>query len=105
MCGPIRRHPPLHILSAVMLASRSGSVTIDAPLTPRSEEILTPAALAFVAGLHRAFDARRRALLARRVERRRALAAHPIGAPLDFPADTAHSRAADWRVAPAPADL
>ena len=88
-----------------MSAASPGSVTIDAPVTPRSQEILTPAAMAFVVGLHRAFDGRRRELLARRVERRRALAAHPVGAPLDFPAETAHVRAEGWRVAPAPADL
>jgi malate synthase len=92
-----------------MLASSPGSVpgsvTIDAPITPRSQEILTPAAVAFVVGLHRAFDARRRMVLAQRLDRRRALAAHPAGASLDFPQATAHVRAADWRVAPAPADL
>src|SRR5688500_3821896 len=88
-----------------MLASGPGSVTIDAPFASRAHEILTPAAMAFVVGLHRAFDARRRDVLARRIERRRALASHPVGAPLDYPGDTAHVRAGDWRVAPAPADL
>ena len=88
-----------------MLASSPGTVAVDAPRAARSEEILTPAALAFVVGLHRAFDGRRREVLAQRIARRHALAAHQVGAALDYPASTAHVRAADWRVAPAPADL
>jgi malate synthase len=88
-----------------MTVLQPGTVSIDAPAAAHAGEILTSAALAFVVGLHRAFDDRRREVLARRVERRRALAAHPVGAPLDFPVETAHVRAADWRVAPAPADL
>jgi malate synthase len=67
-----------------------------------SDEILTPEALAFVAGLHRRFDGRRQALLAARSERQREFDA---GALPDFPADTAQIRAADWTVAPIPADL
>jgi malate synthase len=105
MCGTKRRYPLFHTLPVVMLASRPGSVALDAPPTARADEILTPAALAFVVGLHSAFDARRREVLAKRLDRRRALATHPIGAPLDFPSETAHVRAAEWRVAPAPADL
>src|SRR6185295_8047391 len=66
---------------------------------------LTPDALAFVAALHGEFDGRRREVLGRRAERRRELAAHPAGAPLDFPADTAQVREAAWQVAPSPADL
>jgi malate synthase len=67
-----------------------------------TDEILTPEALAFVAGLHRRFDGRRQALLAARIERQREFDA---GALPDFPAETAQIRAADWTVAPIPADL
>ncbi|MCL4725009.1 MAG: malate synthase A, partial [Rhodocyclaceae bacterium] len=44
-------------------------VQINAPIHPRFDEILTPEALAFVAKLHRAFEPRRKELLAKRVER------------------------------------
>jgi malate synthase len=68
-----------------------------------TDDVLTPAALAFVASLHRAFDARRRALLDERETRRSALASHPKGTPLHFPSST--EAEADWQVAPAPPDL
>ena len=68
----------------------------------RSDEILNPEALAFVAGLHRRFDGRRQALLAARIERQKAFDA---GALPDFLPETAHIRAGDWQVAPIPADL
>ncbi|HEV2817242.1 MAG TPA: malate synthase A [Allosphingosinicella sp.] len=68
----------------------------------RAQDVLTPEALAFVAGLHRRFDGRRQALLAARVERQRAFDA---GALPDFLPETAAIRAGDWSVAPIPADL
>ncbi|MGH3494887.1 MAG: malate synthase A, partial [Sciscionella sp.] len=68
----------------------------------RGEEILTPAALEFVAGLHRAFAPRRRELLAARAERRQRAAR--TGA-LGFLEHTRDIRDAQWRVAAAPADL
>jgi hypothetical protein len=42
---------------------RVPGVVINALAAPRQDEILTPQAVAFLAGLHRAFDGRRRALL------------------------------------------
>src|ERR1051325_6673042 len=64
---------------------------VDAEPLPRQEEVLTEAALAFVAELHRRFTPRRDELLARRAERR---------------PETAAIRADDsWKVAPAPAAL
>jgi len=66
------------------------------------DDILSPEALAFVAGLHRRFDGRRQALLAARAERQRE---YDSGLLPDFPAETAQLRAADWTVAPIPADL
>jgi malate synthase len=70
--------------------------------TEASDAILSPDALAFVAGLQRRFDPRRRELLQQREERQRRF---DRGELPDFRPDTAHVRAADWRVAPAPADL
>jgi malate synthase len=75
-------------------------VDLTAPMHSRYDELLTPDALAFLAELHRAFDARRRELLARRTQRQAALAA---GETLDFLPETADVRSGDWRVAePAP---
>jgi malate synthase len=68
----------------------------------RSTDILTPDALAFVAGMHRRFDGRRQELLAARAERQRAFDG---GALPDFLPETAAIRAGDWTVAPIPADL
>ncbi len=68
----------------------------------RSEEILTPAALAFVAELHTRFADRRDELVARRAKRRAEAAANRR---LDFLPETREVRESDWRVAPAPDDL
>jgi malate synthase len=87
------------------MPSKQPKVAIAAPPVADADAILTPEALSLVAALHQEFDGRRRDVLARRSERRRTLAAHPIGAPLEFPAETAAIRAADWQVAPSPADL
>ena len=67
-----------------------------------SARVLTPAALAFVADLHRRFDARRHELLAVRAARQ---ARFDAGERPDFLAETAAIRAGDWRVAPIPAAL
>ncbi|KAF1007664.1 MAG: Malate synthase A [Luteibacter sp.] len=65
-------------------------------------DILTPGALAFVAGLHRRFDARRLALLAERTARQQR---YDAGELPDFRTDTAALREGDWTVAPIPAAL
>jgi malate synthase len=80
----------------------SPEIAVAGPDVPRQEEILTPEALAFVGRLEREFGAVRRELLQRRADRQGEIDA---GALLDFPAATAHVRAADWTVAPAPAPL
>ena len=69
---------------------------------PRAGEILTPAALNLLGEIHRRFDQRRRDLLAARLE---VQARYDAGDLPDFRTDTATIRAADWSVAPAPADL
>ncbi|MFJ8629620.1 malate synthase A [Streptomyces sp. NPDC093568] len=76
---------------------------VDAEPLPRQEEVLTEAALAFVAELHRRFTPRREELLARRAERRAEIARTSA---LDFLPETAAIRADDsWRVAPCPPAL
>jgi malate synthase len=76
---------------------------VDAEPLPRQDEVLTDAALAFVAELHRTFTPRRNELLARRGERRAEIARTST---LDFLPETAAIRADDsWKVAPAPAAL
>jgi malate synthase len=68
----------------------------------RSEEILTPAALEFVADLHARFAARRDELVAARAERRTEAARTGR---LDFLESTREVRESEWQVAQAPADL
>ncbi|MEW2416109.1 malate synthase A [Streptomyces sp. NPDC046866] len=80
----------------------SSLAIVDAEPLPRQDEVLTEAALAFVAELHRRFTPRRDELLARRAERRAEIARTSH---LDFLADTAQVREGEWQVAPAPAAL
>ena len=75
---------------------------LRAPVEGRDEEVLTADALAFVAELHRRFDAPRRELLAARVERQARLDAGELP---DFLPETREVREGDWRVAPVPHDL
>lgn len=64
--------------------------------------VLTPDALAFVAGLAQKFEGERRASLERRKQRDAQIAG---GAAFDFLAATAAVRSGDFRVASAPKDL
>jgi malate synthase len=75
---------------------------IDVKAADRSDEVLDGTALAFVAGLHRRFEARRHALLADRTRRQGRFDAgeRPV-----FPPETRSVREADWLVAPVPKDL
>ena len=66
---------------------------------PQQAGLLTPAALAFLAGLHRRFEPARQQQLAARRQRQ---AAFDAGVLPDFRADTAWIRSGDWRVAPLP---
>jgi malate synthase len=72
------------------------------PPTADCAAVLNPDALAFVARLHRAFDSRRRELLARRA---RVQADLDQGWLPDFLPETRAVRQGDWRVAPLPPDL
>ncbi len=75
----------------------STSLTINGPMRPRYDEILTPDALAFVEQLQHRFAGRRHGLLAERMQLRYDLG---NGRDLRFLPDTEHIRTdADWRVA------
>ena len=77
-------------------------VHVTGRMTPEYAEILTFDALSFLAKLHRSFETRRRELLERRAVRQKELDAGKLP---DFLPETRSVREADWRVAPAPADL
>ncbi|GGF80795.1 malate synthase [Azorhizobium oxalatiphilum] len=77
-------------------------VAITGPMNPRYEEILTSDALAFIAELHRTFNATRKELLARRTARQ---ARFDAGELPDFLPETKSVRDAEWSIAPLPADL
>ena len=73
-----------------------------APLDDLAFAVLTTDATAFLQRLARRFEPSRRELLARRVARQRDI---DLGRMPDFLPETAPVRAADWKVAPIPADL
>lgn len=77
-------------------------IEIRAPISPLVQEVLTDAALTFLAKLHRAFNARRLELLQRRTERQATLDAGQLPA---FLPETEHIRTGAWHVNPIPADL
>ena len=77
-------------------------VTINAPIPPECEEILSAEALALVAELHGRFEGRRRQLLEARVARQAAIDGGKLP---DFLPETAEIRKSDYTVAPIPADL
>ena len=80
---------------------KPGIQIVGSPV-PGIDEVLTPEALNFVAGLHREFNPTREALLARRAERQHQF---DSGVRPDFLPETATIRGGDWQVAPTPPDL
>ncbi|MET8854133.1 malate synthase A [Amycolatopsis sp. NPDC004625] len=80
----------------------SSEVQVLGDPVERGDEILTPEALAFLAGLHDAFAGRRDELLQARSKRREE--ARTTGK-LDFLPETKEIREGDWQVAGAPAAL
>jgi malate synthase len=84
------------------MTTSAKSATVTGAMGPRFAEILTPEALAFLAGLHRKFDARRKELLAARKARQ---ARFDAGELPDYLPETKAVREGDWKVAPIPADL
>jgi malate synthase len=77
-------------------------VEFAAPAVPGQDEILTPAAVTFVAELARRFGPRVEELLARREARQAELDA---GRRPDFLPETRSVRESDWKIAGIPADL
>ncbi len=89
-------------MSAVLKDPSIQSAVTLTQAAPGQDTLLTPAALAFLAGLHRRFEGARQARLDARKTRQ---AAFDAGAVPDFRPDTGHIRAGDWKVAPVPAAL
>ena len=77
-------------------------VNVHGELSEGFEAVLTEDALAFLAALHRRFNARRRELLARRDVRQ---VEFDAGVMPDFLSDTEEIRFGAWKVAPTPEDL
>jgi len=77
-------------------------IVIRGAITPPFAEILTPAALAFVAKLHRQFESRRQELLAKRAARQKEFDAGMLP---DFLPDTRAVRESEWVIAPQPKDM
>ena len=85
-----------------MTNQQPAGIEFKAPIPAKYAEILTPEAIAFIVGLQRKHNARRKELLAARVIRQAALDA---GQKPDFLPETLNIRNSDWTVAPLPADL
>jgi malate synthase len=80
------------------MSETTESIEIRGELGPEGADILTEEAVAFLAGLHRRFDATRRQLLLARAERQKRL---DTGELPDFLPETEHIRNdPTWRVAP-----
>ena len=79
--------------------ARPQDVIVTGRVTGEFAQILTPDALAFVARLHRAFEARRQELLVKRAARQKEFDA---GALPDFLAETKSVREKEWQVSPQP---
>jgi malate synthase len=88
--------------SATLISDLPAGMEITAPVSPAYAEILTPAALAFVADIVRKFTPTRDALLDARKLRQERLDAGEL---LDFLPETKNIREGDWKVAPIPQDL
>jgi malate synthase len=80
----------------------SNNIRILAETTPEFDDILSDAAMNFVASLAREFSPRIEQLLARRLERQKGI---DEGQMPDFLAETDEIRDAEWRVTDVPADL
>jgi malate synthase len=89
-------------LATVNAKTSSPTVVVVGRVDQQYADILSDQALEFVARLHRELGPRRNSLLEQRRTRQEEVAA---GTALDFRADTAAVRGADWRIAETPADL
>jgi malate synthase len=84
------------------MSTLPSGVEVHAPISSAHAEILTPAAIEFLADLQRKFGSRRKELLAKRVERQARLDA---GERPDFLPETKQIRESKWRCAPIPKDI
>ena len=84
------------------MAKIPAGIVLKAKSLPEYGAVLTPEALAFVAALHRNFEAERRRLLGLREARARRFAKGELP---DFLPETRSIRDGSWLVAPIPADL
>ena len=80
-----------------LTTSSAAGVEVRGPLLPRFDDVLTPAALEFVARLQREFNPAREALLQARRQRQVRL---DNGELLEFLPETSQIRQGDWKVAP-----
>jgi len=87
---------------AAKAGPRAKGVVVTGPMRSRFNEIITPAALDFLAGLHRKFDKRRRELMQRRADRQHRFDAGELP---DFLPDTKAIREQGWKIGPVPKDL
>jgi malate synthase len=85
-----------------MPVAQANEAQVLGRMTAEFEQILSPEALAFVAKLHRRFEAGRRALLEARAARQEKFDAGELP---DFLAETRDIRERDWKIAPQPKDL
>ncbi len=79
-----------------------GGIEIHGRVTPEYRQILSDDALSFVAKLHRAFEARRQELLAKRQARQKEFDAGKLP---DFLAETKSIRESEWKICEQPRDL
>jgi malate synthase len=84
------------------IAEPQTGIQVLGKTTPEFASILTAEALAFVARLHRHFEARRQELLARRAARQKEFDAGKLP---DFLPETKKIRDAEWQIAPQPKDM
>ena len=85
-----------------MISVSGKGVEVRPPAEGQAVEVLTSAALEFVADLHRRFNPTRVELLRRRTERQARL---DRGGTLDFLRETQKVRDDSWKIAPVPPDL
>jgi len=83
-------------------APKVNDIRVGGRVTAEFSQVLTPAALDFIAKLHREFEPRRQELLARRAARQREFDAGKLP---DFLPETRQVRESDWKVAAQPKDM
>ncbi|WP_273430860.1 malate synthase A [Chitinibacter tainanensis] len=94
---------PLALMGGPQMTTATAErIQLIGQLSPEHRQILSPAALDFLAALHRQFEPRRQALLQARIQRQRKLDA---GEKPDFLPATAHIRHGEWKINPLPEDL